>query len=62
MSEVSVRPAAWGDRKAVGELIAAVGSHEDVLSSPDPLRAFGKVLSQPSARALVADLEERVVG
>ena len=62
MGDVIVRPARWGDRRAITELIAAMGSHEDVLESPDPLLELGALISRPSSRALVAELDGRVVG
>ncbi len=62
MNGITVRPAVWSDRAAIAQLIAAMGSHEDVLLSQDPLQELGNLLAQPSARALVAEREGRVVG
>src|SRR5262252_5395329 len=62
MDEISIRPALWNDRLAIASLVAAMGSHEDVLDSPDPLLSLGRILTDPSARALVAVMDERVVG
>jgi fructose-1,6-bisphosphatase/inositol monophosphatase family enzyme/GNAT superfamily N-acetyltransferase len=59
---VSIRPATWQDRGAIAVLIAGMGSHEDVLLSPDPLLTLGRILSDPSSRALVAVMEGRIVG
>ncbi len=62
MSDTTIRLAVWNDRRAIADLIAAMGSHEDVLLAVDPLHEFGNVLALPTARALVAEQEGRIVG
>ena len=62
MDAISIRPAVWSDRQTITSLIATMGSHEDVLDSPDPLVTLGRIMTDPSSRALVAVIEGRVVG
>jgi fructose-1,6-bisphosphatase/inositol monophosphatase family enzyme/predicted N-acetyltransferase YhbS len=62
MTDITIRPAVWNDRRGIADLIAAMGSHEDVLLASDPLNEFGNILGLPKARALVAEQEGRIVG
>ena len=62
MNDITIRPAVWNDRRGIADLIAAMGSHEDVLLAIDPLQEFGNILGLPKARALVAEQEGRIVG
>ena len=57
-----IRPARWDDRPDVLRLIVAMGGHEGIARHRDPLRWYGAVLSDPDARAFVAERDGAIVG
>ena len=57
-----IRPARWDDRPTVLSLIVGMGGHEGIARHRDPLRWFGAVLSNPDARAFVAERNGAIVG
>lgn len=58
----TIRPARWDDRPEILRLLVQMGGHEHILEHPDPLRILGEVLTQPEARAFVAEREGTIVG
>lgn len=57
-----IRLARRDDRTAIVALVAAMGGHDDVSASADPLGSLDAMLAAPECRVLVAQRDGRVVG